>query len=57
MPLLSVIIVQYRSSVKLSECWSRTIRFIIRSMSIHAKLFFQPIVELVRLKIFYSKTI
>ncbi|CAF3892626.1 unnamed protein product [Rotaria magnacalcarata] len=47
MPLLNVIIVQYRSSAKLSECWSRTIRFIIRSMRFHAKLFFQPIVELI----------
>ncbi|CAF1279258.1 unnamed protein product [Rotaria sordida] len=47
LPLLNLIIVRYRSSVKLSECWSRTIRFIIRSMHSHAKIFFQPIVELV----------
>ncbi|CAF3064766.1 unnamed protein product [Rotaria sp. Silwood2] len=47
MPLLNLIIVRYRSSAKLSECWSRTIRFIIRSMRSHAKIFFQPIVELV----------
>jgi len=47
LPLLDMIIVRYRSSAKLSECWSRTIRFIIRSMPSHAKLFFQPIVNLV----------
>ncbi|CAF4919616.1 unnamed protein product, partial [Rotaria sp. Silwood1] len=47
MPLLNLIIVRYRSSGKLSECWSRTIRFIIRSMRSHAKIFFQPIVELI----------
>ncbi|CAF1464465.1 unnamed protein product [Adineta steineri] len=47
LPLLDLIIVRYRSSTKLSECWSRTIRFIIRSMRSHAKLFFQQIVTLV----------
>ncbi|CAF2322955.1 unnamed protein product [Rotaria sp. Silwood2] len=47
LPLLNLIIVRYRSLGKLSECWSCTIRFIIRSMRSHAKIFFQPIVELV----------
>jgi transportin-3 len=47
LPLLDLIIVRYRSSAKLSECWSRTIRFIIRSMPSNAKLFFQPIVNLI----------
>ncbi|CAF0984499.1 unnamed protein product [Adineta ricciae] len=47
LPLLEVIIVRYRSLPKLSECWSRTIRFIVRSMRSHAKIFFQQIVTLV----------
>ncbi|UJR24859.1 hypothetical protein I4U23_006228 [Adineta vaga] len=47
LPLLELIIVRYRSLSKLSECWSRTIRFIIRSMRSHAKIFFQQIVTLI----------
>lgn len=47
LPSLELIIYRYRSTAKLSECWSRAIRFILRSMSSHAKLFSQRIVNLV----------
>ncbi|CAF0842657.1 unnamed protein product [Didymodactylos carnosus] len=46
-PLLETIILRYRSSGKVSEFWSRTIRFILRSMGFKAKVFFEPIVKLV----------
>jgi len=47
LPSLELIIYRYRSTAKLSECWSRAIRFILRSMSSHAKLFSQRIVNLI----------